>query len=188
MSHKSQHPGQSKSLLHSKTLDFYSNLDLNTSNILIADEEEKVCNALSVAVRQWAQEEQRNVTPIPVTNGQQAVNYVQASHANPPLLTILDLRMPEMNGLESAQIINQIHPKKAIVITASHDEDDKELIQKADNFAHQNSHVGFVIRTNSSPFLKVALESKIRQIVSSDRNLTQENTGIFSTLSQLLTL
>ena len=145
----------------------YSQLlpDSKISRVLIADEEVEVRDALSVAVRRWAQEEQRNVEIIIVENGQQAVEFVKRmSQKNPLFLAILDLRMPEMNGLELAEIISELCPEMPIIITASHNEIDEKLIQKADEFANQNTHMGFVIRTNSSHLLKVALEFEIAKL------------------------
>ena len=145
----------------------YSQLlpDSKISRVLIADEEVEVRDALSVAVRRWAQEEQRNVEIIIVENGQQAVEFVKRmSQKNPLFLAILDLRMPEMNGLELAEIISELCPEMPIIITASHNEIDEKLIQKADEFANQNTHMGFIIRTNSSHLLKVALEFEIAKL------------------------
>ena len=179
-------------LPRSKNLDLQFVPDSTTSNVLIADEEPEVRDALSVAVRRWAQEEQRNVETIMVENGQQAVDYIQkVGRQNPPFLAILDLRMPQMNGLESAQIVNELCPQMPIIITASHDEIDEQLIQQADDFANQNSQMGFVIRTNSSPLLKVTLEWEIRKLVSPQKKQEPENISLLGNLkgklSQLLT-
>ena len=166
--------------------------DSTTSTILIADEEPLVRDALSVAVRRWAQEEQRNVETMVVENGQQAVDYIQKlGLQNPPFLAILDLRMPQMNGLESAQIVSELCPQMPIIITASHNEIDEELIQKADDFANQNSQMGFVIRTPSSHLLKVALEFEIRKLVWPQNEERPENISLLGNLrgklSQILT-
>ncbi len=179
-------------LPRSKNLDCQFFPDSTTSTVLIAEEERDFSEALSVAVRRWAQEEQRNVETIVVENGQQAIAYVQrVSYQNPPFLAILNLRMPKRNGLESAQIVKELCPQMPIIITASHDEIDEQLIQKADDFANQNSQMGFVIRTNSSPLLKVALELEIRKLVSPQKKQEPENISLLGNLkgklSQLLT-
>ncbi|MDJ0569255.1 MAG: response regulator [Pleurocapsa sp. MO_192.B19] len=179
-------------LPRSKNVDFQFFPDSTTSTVLIADEEPEVRDALSVAVRRWAQEEQRNVETILVANGQQAVDYIQkVGRQNPPFLAILDLRMPQMNGLESAQIVNELCPQMPIIITASHDEIDEQLIKQADDFANKNSHMGFVIRTKSSPLLKVALEFEIRKLETPQQEQGQENISLLGNLkgklSQLLT-
>ena len=184
--------GRFSCLLGSENVDCQFFPDSTTSTVLIADRETEVKQALSVAVRRWAQEEQRNLETIVVENGQQAVDYIQqVSHQNPPFLAILQLRMPQMNGLESAQIINELCPQMPIIITASQDEIDEQLIQEADDFAHQNSQIGFVIRTNSSPLLKVALELEIRQLVFPQQEQEQEDISLLGNLkgrlSQLLT-
>ncbi len=175
----------------SKNVDFQFFPDSTTSTVLIADQEQEVRDALSVAVRRWAQEEQRNVETIVVENGQQAVDYIQqASCQNPPFLAILDLRMTQMNGLESAQIVNELCPQIPIIITASHHEIDEKLIRKADDFANKNSHMGFIIRTNSSPLLKVALELEIRKLETPQEEEEEANSSLLGNLrgklSQLL--
>ena len=188
-SQKSEISGRANSLLRSKNLDRYTASDSKTNTIVIADEDPEVQDALSVAVRQWAQEEQRNVKTIMVSDGQQAVDYVKTSDKNPPFLVILDLRMPKKNGLQSAKEINKFFVQIPIIITASHDENDRQLIKQADDFASQNSHIGFIIRTNSLPLLKVTLESEIKEVFSSKKRV-QENPDLLSTfqgaLSQLL--
>lgn len=176
---------------NSQSPDFSFLPNSTIQTVLIADEEAEVREALSVAVRRWAQEEQRNVEIIVIENGKKAVDYLkQVNHQNRPFLAILDLRMPKMNGLESAQIFRRIYPEMPIIITASHDEIDEQLIQEADDFANQNPSMGFVIRTKSSSLLKVALEFEIRKLVLSEDELTPENRGVFhkfqGTLSQLL--
>ncbi|MDJ0697673.1 response regulator [Mastigocoleus sp. MO_188.B34] len=181
--------GRSNNLLHLKNLDRYTASDSKTDTIVIADEDPEVQDALSVAVRQWAQDEQRNVKTIIVSDGQQAVDYVQATDKNPPFLVILDLRMPKKNGLQSAKEINKLFPQIPIIMTASHDENDQQLIKQADDFDNQNSHIGFIIRTNSLPLLKVTLESEIKEVFSGKKR-AQENSDLFNTfqgtLSQLL--
>ncbi|MEM8719442.1 MAG: response regulator [Cyanobacteria bacterium P01_G01_bin.39] len=147
------------------TEDLPLSLDSRINKVLIADEEPEIRDALSVAVRRWAQEEQRNVEIIFVKNGQQAIDYVKnISQENPVFLAIIDLRMPQMNGLETAQNINDLYPKMPIIITASPNEVDDKLIQEADDFANQNSHMGFMIRTKSSHLFKVALEFEISKL------------------------
>ena len=157
--------------------------DSKISRVLIADEEAEVRNALSVAVRRWAQEEQRNVQIIVVQNGQEAVDYVKKmSHKNPLFLAILDLQMPKMNGLEAAEIISDLCPQMPIIITASHDEIDEKLIQKADDFANKNTHMGFIIRTKSSHLLKVALEFEIAKLEIPQEEWEEEEIGLFDNL------
>lgn len=163
----------------------YSQLlpDSKISRVLIADEEREVRNALSVAVRHWAQSEQRNVQIIVVNNGQQAVDYVKKmSQSDPLFLAILDLRMPEINGLEAAEMISELCPEMPIIITAAHDEIDEKLVQKADEFANKNSHMGFIIRTNSSHLLKVALEFEIAKLEIPQEEREEEDINLFSNL------
>jgi len=164
----------------------YSQLlpDSKISRVLIADEEAEVRDALSVAVRRWAQEEQRNVQIIVVENGQQAVDYVtKTSQTNPLFLVILDLRMPDMNGLEAAEKISDLCPELPIIITASHNEIEEKLIQKADEFANKNTHMGFVIRTKSSHLLKVALEFEIAKLeIPQEEWEEEEDISLFGNL------
>ncbi len=157
--------------------------DSKISRVLIADEEAEVRGALSVAVRRWAQEEQRNVQIIVVKNGQQAIDYVKKmSQDNPLFLAILDLRMPEMNGLEAAEKISDLCPELPIIITASNNEIDETLVQKADDFADKNSHIGFIIRTKSSHLLKVALEFEIAKLELDPEEQEEENISLLGDL------
>lgn len=168
----------------------YSQLlpDSTISRILIADEESEVRDALSVAVRRWAQEEQRNIEIILVENGEQAVDYVETIDENNSLfLAILDLRMPQMNGLESARIISDRRPNMPIIITVSHNEIDEKLIKDADDFADYNSHMSFMIRTNSPQVFKLALESEIKKIEFIEENIIQENSTLLGNLKGKLT-
>ena len=90
--------------------------------------------------------------------------------------------MPEMNGLEAAEIISDICPELPIIITALHDEIDEKLIQKADEFANKNTHMGFVIRTNSSHLLKIALEFEIAKLEISQEEREEEEINLFGSL------
>ncbi|MBV6625604.1 MAG: response regulator [Rivularia sp. (in: Bacteria)] len=161
---------------------------LGANMVLIADEEEQVRDALSVAVHRWAQEEQRNVETIKVENGQQTIDSIHhmVRYHKPPTLVIADLRMPDMSGVEVAEIINRKYAQIPIVITASYDENDENLIQKADDFADQYSHVSFIIRTKSSPLLKVVLESEIKKILSKPGTHRQDTQSQFGTLRKKL--
>lgn len=157
--------------------------------VLIADEEEKVRDALSVAVHRWAQEEQRNIETVKLENGQQTIDSVHhmVRYRKPPLLVIADLRMPGMSGVDVAQTINNKYARIPMIITASYDEHDESLIQKADDFADQYSHVSFIIRTQSSPLLKVVLESEIRNILSKPSTHREDTQSQFGALKKKLT-
>ena len=161
---------------------------LGANMVLIADEEEKVRDALSVAVHRWAQEEQRNIETIKVENGQQTIDSIHhmVRYHKPPLLVIADLRMPDMSGVDVAETINRKYAQMPIIITASYDENDENLIKKADDFADKYSHVSFIIRTKSSPLLKVVLESEIKKILSKPGTYRQDTQGQFGTLRKKL--
>lgn len=167
---------------------FTEDISLTTNMVLIADEDEKVRDALSVAVHRWAQEEQRNIETIKVENGQQAIDSVHhmVRYQKPPILVIADLRMPDMSGVDVAETINMNYAKMPIIIAASYDENDEKLIKKADDFADKYSHVSFIIRTKSSPLLKVVLESEIKKILSIPGTHRQDTQSQFGTLRNKL--
>jgi len=107
----------------------------------------------------------------------------KTSQTNPLFLVILDLRMPDMNGLEAAEKISDLCPELPIIITASHNEIEEKLIQKADEFANKNTHMGFVIRTKSSHLLKVALEFEIAKLeIPQEEWEEEEDISLFGNL------
>ncbi|MEM9507973.1 MAG: response regulator [Cyanobacteria bacterium P01_E01_bin.35] len=184
-SQKKKLAAQTNNFSNSQNTDSQLLLESTEKNVLIADENPEVRNALSVAVLRWAQEEQRKVKPVFVANGKKAIDYVkQTSHKNPPFLAIFDLRMCQMNGLESAQIISEICPQIPIIITIEPNENDEKLIQKIDDFAHRNSHLGFIVRTKSSQLLKASLEQEIRNLEHPHEKQKEENNSLLGNLTE----
>lgn len=76
-SQKKKLAAQTNNFSNSQNTDSQLLLESTEKNVLIADENPEVRNALSVAVLRWAQEEQRKVKPVFVANGKKAIDYVK---------------------------------------------------------------------------------------------------------------
>ena len=84
--------------------------------VLIAEDDPKIINL----IRMYLEREGMNV--VMATNGREAVRLFE--QASPDLL-ILDIMMPEMDGLEVLKYIRQSHFTPVILLTARDDELDK---------------------------------------------------------------
>jgi len=83
---------------------------LNRYSILITDDDRGVREALGEIV------EERGFRPVLASHGEEAVEIVQAE---PIHLTLLDMHMPRLTGLETLQLLRQVNALlPAILITA----------------------------------------------------------------------
>ncbi len=74
-------------------------------------------------------------------NGREAVRYALA---HPPDVAILDLSMPQLNGLDAAREILQAHPRTAIILLTMHAEEHQIIA------ALRAGIRGYVIKTQAS--------------------------------------
>jgi DNA-binding NtrC family response regulator len=79
--------------------------------ILVVDDEEHMCWALERAMRQ------EGYQVFTATRGQQGLDLIREEA---PSLMILDLKMPEMDGMEVLQRAKEIHPKLPVIILTAH--------------------------------------------------------------------
>ncbi|MEG6616873.1 sigma-54 dependent transcriptional regulator [Peptococcaceae bacterium 1198_IL3148] len=79
--------------------------------ILIIDDEEYMCWALKRAM------EQEGYHAVTATSGNQGINLLKEKG---PSLILLDLKMPEMDGLEVLSIIREIHPNVPVIMITAH--------------------------------------------------------------------
>jgi len=86
-------------------------------------------------------------------NGREAVRFVQA---HPPDVAILDLSMPQLNGLDAAREILQSHTRTAIILLTMHVEE--HLIVAALRAGIR----GYIIKTQASEELISAIGEVIR--------------------------
>jgi len=90
-------------------------------NIILADDHEIFLDSLSALV---SSEENMEVLT-KAHNGKELINLVKE---NQPDLCIVDMDMPEMNGLQASESLLRIYPKLRIMILTMHKE--KSLIKK----------------------------------------------------------
>lgn len=81
------------------------------AKILIIDDEEHMCWALERAMRQ------EGYQAISTTRGSKGLELIK-EHA--PTLVILDLKMPEMDGLEVLKKIRELNPRLPVVMLTAH--------------------------------------------------------------------
>lgn len=79
--------------------------------ILIIDDEEQMCWALKRAM------EQEGYQSITATAGNEGIKLLKEQG---PSLILLDLKMPEMDGMEVLSIVKEIHPKIPVIMITAH--------------------------------------------------------------------
>jgi len=79
--------------------------------ILVVDDEEHMCWALERAMRQ------EGYQVFTATRGRQGLDLIREEA---PSLMILDLKMPEMDGMEVLQRAKEMHPKLPVIILTAH--------------------------------------------------------------------
>ncbi|HEY3130852.1 MAG TPA: response regulator transcription factor [Acidobacteriota bacterium] len=119
---------------------------LRPLRILIADDHEVVRRGLRIIIESqpgWQ-------VCAEATNGREAVE--KASECLPDL-ALLDISMPELNGLEAASRILQFLPKAEILILTVHDSDvlEKEAVDRGAN--------GYVVKSRAARDLVAAIQS-----------------------------
>jgi len=87
------------------------------AKILLADDEEIFCNLLQGILSSHGHE------VLTAYNGREALKLFRQHH---PQITVLDIRMPEMDGLEVLQQIHTIDPKAAVMMLTAWGTDELE--------------------------------------------------------------
>ena len=99
-------------------------------------------------------------------DGQEALQQVQTHH---PDLSILDIRMPVMNGLEATQRIRQAVPDSKILILSMHD-DEEYILQSVDSGAS-----GYLLKGSSKEeFLRA-----VRAVHAGEKYFSAEVSKVF---------
>ncbi|MFH2123376.1 MAG: response regulator [Pseudomonadota bacterium] len=80
-------------------------------NLLIVDDEIEFATTLAERM------ELRGIIARTANNGKEALEMV---HSSPPDLVILDLKMPDMSGLEVLQGIKAMHPDIEVIMLTGH--------------------------------------------------------------------
>ena len=85
--------------------------------LLICDDQAIVCEGLRAILAPLAHIEVVGVA----ANGREAVNLTQTLH---PDLVLMDLKMPEMNGVQATKLIHERFPQVRVLVLTTYDEDD----------------------------------------------------------------
>ena len=98
-------------------------------------------------------------------DGREAVRFAQAHH---PDVAILDLSMPQLNGLDAAREILQLHPRTAIILLTMHVEEHQIVA------ALRAGIRGYVIKTQASE----ELINAIREVIGGGIYLSPDVCGV----------
>jgi len=89
---------------------------MNRIRVLLAEDHETVRQGLRMLL-----DEQPDIEVVAeAANGSEAVRHCKTAQ---PHVVVLDISMPEMNGLAAAKAIQQVSPTAAIVVLTRHDDD-----------------------------------------------------------------
>ena len=85
-------------------------------NILLVDDQALLCEVLKT----WLDVE-KDITVLGVAhNGQDAIEQVEKLHPN---IVLMDIDMPQMDGLQATKIISQRFPQVKVIFLSGHDDD-----------------------------------------------------------------
>lgn len=119
---------------------------MNTVRILIADDHPVLCRGLATLLKAHAGWK----VAATATNGREAVE--KTRHLRPDVI-VLDISMPELNGLDASRMIMKKEPRSRIILLTMHNDDD--LIAKA----VQCGVRGYVLKTEAEKDLLNAVEA-----------------------------
>jgi|GEM_PF-1617952 len=120
-------------------------------NILLVDDQELLCEVLKT----WLQEESDLKVVGVAKNGKEGLSKIEMLQ---PDIVLMDIDMPEMDGLNAAQIISDRFPQVKVIFLSGHEEDD---------------YLGKSLRTGAKGYLlknttAQELVAKIRNVHNSD--------------------
>ena len=115
-------------------------------DILICDDEPLAVERLSRLVTQLGHH-----VVATAGHGQQAI---ELAHQYEPDVVLLDIQMPEMDGLICAQILSQMHPMPAVIFCTAYDDYGLQAIQ--------SQAKGYLLKPIAKSELESALENVIK--------------------------
>lgn len=89
--------------------------------VILVDDHDQVRRGLSVFLRAFPDFHL-------VAEARNGLEAIELCHTNPIDVVIMDIIMPEMNGIEATQTLHRLFPQLKIIALTSYD--DKEMIQK----------------------------------------------------------
>jgi len=126
--------------------------------VLIVDDDQLVREGLSVLSKISSEIEIVGEA----VNGLRAIEQVE--NLNPDIV-LMDIRMPEMDGITATRIINQKYPQTKVLILTTFD--DEVLIKES----IETDAVGYILKATS-------FDDMIQAILSAHRGFTQYSSGI----------
>ncbi|MGV9004053.1 response regulator transcription factor [Flavobacterium sp.] len=144
------------------------------TSLVIVEDHVLISNAFSELIGKF-----ENYTVLyECANGKQLVKKFEEKN-NIPLLVLLDVNMPEMNGFETALWLKEHHPEVLVLVISLH-EDEQTVVQMIKNGCR-----GYISKQTTSIDLKLALDAMterkmyypdwVSSILSS--NLSKESTN-----------
>ena len=120
-------------------------------NILLVDDQELLCEVLKT----WLQEESDFKVVGVAKNGKEGLSKIEMLE---PDIVLMDIEMPEMNGLNAAQIISDRFPEVKVIFLSAHEEDD---------------YLGKSLRTGAKGYL--LKNTTAQELVTKIRNVYNSN-------------
>lgn len=128
-------------------------------NILLVDDQTLLCEVLKT----WLDvEKDIQVTGI-AHNGQEAIAKVEELQ---PDIVLMDIDMPEMDGLQATKIISQRFPQVKVIFLSGHDDDvylGKSLRAGAKGYLLKNTKADELVKKIRSVYNKVNLLESVQQ-------------------------
>lgn len=125
-------------------------VDKTKGRILVVDDEASQRHTLAVILEKlgyWQKE---------FESGQQVVDYLQEPRADEPDLVLLDVVMPEMDGLETLKLLRELRPDLPVIILTAHGK-----IDIAVN-AMKIGAADFLVKPVTPERLRVSIENALR--------------------------
>ena len=152
-------------------------------NILLVDDQELLCEVLKT----WLQEESDFKVVGVAKNGKEGLSKIEMLQ---PDIVLMDIEMPEMDGLNAAQIISDRFPEVKVIFLSGHEEDDylgkslrtgaqgyllknttaQELVTKIRNVYNSNS----IVAPGENGQILTAMQTQLEELLKTYKHKFQE--------------
>lgn len=123
--------------------------------VILADDDELVRDGMAVVLRQTGE---FTITATAATGAQA----LAAVNRQPPDIVLLDIRMPDMDGLECCRLIKRAHPELPVLMVSTF-KNDQYLSQALEAGAH-----GYLLKHQSTDALVLAIHNAVQGNLSFD--------------------